>query len=85
MIISRLIDQTRAIPTPVVAGDALARLKAVIDAENMAENGYANRVYEHPTTKVGKNRTIIGLKPARAVRFGLIYGLPIPGTIGKSP
>ena len=85
MIISRLIDQTRAIPTPIVAGDALARLKAVIDAENMAENGYANRVYEHPTTKVGKSHAIIGLKLARAVLVGLIFGLPFPGTIGKSP
>jgi len=85
MITSRLIDQTRAIPTPVAAGDALARLKAVIDAENMADKGYTSRVSEHPTTKVGKNRTIIGIKPARAVLVGLIYGLPIPGAIGKSP
>ena len=85
MTISGLFDQTRAIPTPVAAGHALARLKAAIDAENMPENGHASRISEQPPTEMSDNRAIIGPKPARAGRFGLIDGLPIPGSIGKSP
>ena len=85
MTISGLFDQTRAIPTPVATGGAFARPKAVSDAENMAEKAYASRVCEHPTTKVGRNRTIIGLNSARAALVGIIYGPPIPGAIAGSP